>query len=119
MPRYLPKSFFHRIQDTLGGSRIMLGDECVNVRQILFDDRKVPIDPRFSHVFARLRARVASSLPRAAQTVPGDVLRVLALVPHAHNPPGQVPQGNLPWNRSRQRSPASPRLRKVRLAEKS
>ena len=58
-----------------GGSGITLGDESVNVREILMDDRRVPIDPRVSHGFAPLRVPVASNLLPAAQTVPGGVFR--------------------------------------------
>jgi hypothetical protein len=71
----LTKSFFYRIKDAFRGSGIPLGDESVNVREILMDDRRVPIDPRVSHGFAPRRVPVASNLLPAAQTVPGDVFR--------------------------------------------
>src|SRR5262245_26224557 len=119
--RFLTRArcLIYRIKDAFRGIGITLGDESVNVREILMDDRRVPIDPRVSHGFAPRRARVASNLPPAAQTIPEGVLRAWALVPHAHNLPARAPAGNPPSNGSPRRSRASPRSRRVQLAEKS
>src|SRR5262249_15482189 len=100
--RFLTRArcLIYRIKDAFRRLGIPLGDERVNVREILMDDRRVPIDPRVSHGFAPRRARVASNLPPAAQTIPEGVLRAWALVPHAHNLPARAPAGNPPSNGS-------------------